>query len=794
MRKALIVLLASWPVLCAADFDYATASDAELLARYNQLRAVDLDPNGTAVVENVSLEKAGTAFRFKSGSLFLFQPVAGKVAGAVFIGEGTLSVKPPDEMERKQFGRFLDGETELEEPFKEMVLFATDDTLSKLSADLKLRPGQIPGNAASALADFRKTFREKLPILNVEARTVAGLCSAHDPFLFADIRGQKHGRLLFAFDTQSEDEVQLIHHSGRETLDIWTAFHAPGVPDVRQRALVDTIHAKIDTTLEKSKRLSASAEIEFTSLADGARLLLVQLTGRLRVSKITAGGVDLKLIQEDKKKDAQLWVILPKPLAKGEKCVWKLDYSGDEVVRNAGEGNFYVGKRENWFPKLDIPGESFNDRAAYQLRFQTPKEYTLIATGKLVKRSVEGKQAISEWETEVPYPVVGFNYGRFKSKSQTEGATEITVYANEAQNDELRGIEMAIDSNPEAARDSGMMSGGLNTVGMLNSAVGQTQNAVRIYTHYFGPLPFKSLSITQQPSGFYGQSWPTLVFMPYTAFLDGTTRNQLQMDRNKSENQFLDQVGPHEVAHQWWGHMVGWKGYRDQWLSEGFAEYSAGLFVQMASGEKKFMDYLRLRKEEITSPLRNTSIRAIDAGPIYLGRRLDCEKTPGAYDRLVYAKGAYVLHMLRMMNYDFLRHDDSHFIAMMRDFVSTYGGRDASTEDFKAIVEKHFGGDMTWFFNQWVYGTEMPKITVEYGIAKNEKGAMLQGTITQRGVSKDFWTIMPMVATFGDKRGSLRIAALGESTPFSVQLPAEPDSIEFNPLQAILCDLAVRKQ
>jgi aminopeptidase N len=281
--------------------------------------------------------------------------------------------------------------------------------------------------------------------------------------------------------------------------------------------------------------------------------------------------------------------------------------------------------------------------------------------------------------------------------------------------------------------------------------------------------------------------------MPYTAFLDNTTRNQLKLSQDKGERQFLDQVGPHEVAHQWWGHMVGWKSYRDEWLSEGFADYSAGLFVQQVTGEKKFLEFLRMKKEEITMALPNTGIRANDAGPIYLGERLNSEKTPWAYQRIVYAKGAYVLHMIRMLTYDFRRKDDSKFIGMMHDFVSTYAGREASTEDFRAIVEKHLGANMGWFFNQWVYGTEIPKIAVQYKVTKNDKGAVLEGTVTQRGVSKDFRTYMPVSIGFGDKGGTARLAAIGESTPFSLQLPGVPDSIEFNPLMAILCDLDVKK-
>ena len=78
--------------------------------------------------------------------------------------------------------------------------------------------------------------------------------------------------------------------------------------------------------------------------------------------------------------------------------------------------------------------------------------------------------------------------------------------------------------------------------------------------------------MTQQPAGNFGQAWGTLIFMPYIAFINGTQRVQLLGIRGGT-NVFWREVAAHEVAHQWWGHIVGWKSYRDQWMSEGFSEF-----------------------------------------------------------------------------------------------------------------------------------------------------------------------------------------------------------------------------
>ena len=307
-------------------------------------------------------------------------------------------------------------------------------------------------------------------------------------------------------------------------------------------------------------------------------MLPVLVTPSLRISKITGcDGGEMKFIQEQKKKDADLWVILPKPLVKDEKCSWKFTYAGDEVVQKAGNGNFYVTARESWYPKIANPGELFGDRANYHLRFQSPKDYTLVATGKPLKNVQEGKTTITEWDTELPYTVAGFNYGKYLTKKQHAGDHDVTVYANQDIGDELRAFQILLDRNQGAAADLGITTGGFNTTGSMNQTATESVNALNLFTAYFGPIPYKNISVTQQPSGVFGQSWPSLVFMPYTSFLDATTRHQLNMDEGAGVQKFFQEVGSHELSHQWWGHIVGWKSYHDQWLSEGFAQFSAGL-------------------------------------------------------------------------------------------------------------------------------------------------------------------------------------------------------------------------
>ncbi|MFN2532345.1 MAG: M1 family aminopeptidase, partial [Pyrinomonadaceae bacterium] len=250
-----------------------------------------------------------------------------------------------------------------------------------------------------------------------------------------------------------------------------------------------------------------------------------------------------------------------------------------------------------------------------------------------------------------------------------------------------------------------------------------------------------------------------------------------------ASDNFFEYVAPHEIAHQWWGHMVGWKSYHDQWMSEGFAEFSASLYVQFIRGREKFVDFWEDQRKLIVDASPATKDRKpFTVGPVTQGYRLNSGKTGAVARYLIYPKGAYILHMLRMMMIDPQNDSDERFQAMMKDFVQTYYNRQVSTEDFKHIVEKHMlrqmdldrNGTMDWFFNAWVYGTEIPAYKFDYQI--NPDGTM-SGRITQSGVSDTFKMLVPVYVDMGE--GWLRLGAgplVGNSSLElkNVKLPKPP--------------------
>jgi len=435
---------------------------------------------------------------------------------------------------------------------------------------------------------------------------------------------------------------------------------------------------------------------------------------------------------------------------------------------------------------------AFADRATYDLTFKVPRQYTLVGVGKLDKEWREDDYEASHWVSDVPLAVAGFNYGLFKKKSVHDDTTnyDIEAYATAETPAYLRRYARNMSLSPSAMAESAMID---------------AQNAIRCFQLWFGAAPYGRIAVTEQPAFNYGQSWPTLVYLPISAFFDSTQRWMLLGGNAFRFAEFIQEVTPHEVAHQWWGHMVGWASYHDQWLSEGFADFSAGLFLQQTEHDPgKFLKFWDRARETIMAK-NNFGIRPNDAGPLWMGLRLNTFRNGAAYNRLVYPKGGFVLHMLRYLMYE-RDTGDRDFIAMMHDFVATYLNRNASTESFKSVVEKHMkpaidlerNGKMDWFFRQWVYGTEVPSYRMEYSLAPEPDGKfMFTAKVTQSGVSSRFVMGVPIYFDFDGhvvRAGSVALLGNMTSSEIKLRLPKRPKHVLLNANHDVLAAETIVKE
>ncbi|MGD0629776.1 MAG: M1 family aminopeptidase [Terracidiphilus sp.] len=431
-------------------------------------------------------------------------------------------------------------------------------------------------------------------------------------------------------------------------------------------------------------------------------------------------------------------MVLAKALKKGETTYIRITYAGKDVVMNEGGANYYPLARESWYPNSS---SGLGNYAMYRMVFHVPKGLEIIATGTKVSESGEGKVTTTVWKTDVPLAVAGFNLGHFTMKEASVPGKlgdnlTIDAYANTTTPDNF--TQMA-----------GGVLGSLSTTSMLPVQLSQGEVAARLYTQYFGELPFARVALTQQYACNYGQSWPMLVYLPICGFLDSTQQHFMGLN---PANMYWKVVTPHEVAHQWWGQTVGFRSYRDQWMSEGFANTSASIFLQATRAKPDdFREFWKEQRKLITEK-NAEGFRPIDVGPVTMGFRLSTQKTGwDIYQNLVYPKGAYILHMIRMMMWT-PKDGDALFMATMHDFLQTYRLQAATTEDFKAVVEKHMSPRMNlagnhrmdWFFNQYVYGTDLPNYHFESQVTPKDNGFSLHFKLTQSAVPAGFKMLVPL--------------------------------------------------
>ncbi len=732
---------------------------------YVQLRHIQTSGEAYEVKDLKIVRDAGT-INLHSGTLCLLAPVQGMVTGAVFRGSGTFSLQSDDPREQTQM-RMLTNGPGISEEFEKLVLRFADGTPDELKKALSTKSSG--GCSGDLLEDNQKYLRTELKY-NLAARLLQPVLAGQpDGLFFAFFHGKKYGKLGFVveprgveFGDLQPEEVALIAFNDSK-FGIWYGGHllteARNGWKVKQTShetgFLKPLNHKIDATIDRSGFLTATTSETFIAQVDNLRVIPFNLFHQLRVSKVTdANGSPLSWIQERQDEDSDYFAILAKPVKKGDQVIVTSNYSGKDAVHKEGEGNYYPVARSTWYPNTRL-----GDFAMYDITLHVAKNLTMAATGTLMNQHVEGNQSVTQWKSDVPLSVAGFNFGEFKSetvKMEKQGV-QVTAFVNKEIPDSFKEVQRALDSDDNrigTSHDRGYSLGTMSTLPMLKKSLAEAQLSVGLYSNYFGPMSFKSLQVTQQTAGNYGQAWPGLVFLPIFYFLDTTQRHQLQLDDPKG--QYWKVVEPHEVAHEWWGHTISWSGYRDQWMSEGFADFSASLFIQYIRNDRK--EYTTFWKDLRDRMVEKDQFghRPIDVGSVTMGYRVTTGKVGNwTGQNVIYSKGAYILHMLRMLMFD-QKTGDADFKAMMQDLVTTYRDKPVSTEDFKAMVEKHMtpqmkgagSGNMDWFFDEWVYGTEIPSYSFE---TTSENGA-LSFKLTQSGVSPNFRMVVPIYYELNDGR------------------------------------------
>jgi len=839
------VAAAIWLAFCVCRELHAAAGNppekaAEAL--YLQLGQVSLDPARVYQVRGASLDRSAVHITLEDGTIGFTQDVMGRITGAFFEGYGEVLLTPPNEVERRSMSLFT-GMAILEEHFATAYFRFNDDAESELRPDLRAAENKQEfverwGATARNLANVDATrllmsFSRMLPVKDnpnfSEPTAQAEPGSEADRFLHARLQGTKLGVFDVYFDSAAAEQIQAgqpkSSENGDPFYDVWTSFSlsaareskpmgeltAAHESEKKRQGRVEVRRYSIKTDVQPPKKIHTRAIVQLEVTEGGPRTLLFELSRFLQVESVKLDGQPVEFIHNPAVEGTQLSrrgndlvaVILPEPARSGQKIELEFVYGG-EVLAEAGSGLLYVGARGTWYPNRGMA------MADFDLEFHYPPSWTLVATGKPKPISpgqtgakADGLQT-TRWISERPIPLAGFNLGKYKLATVQAGNVVVETYAasgvernfpspkiqviEPSPNDPTyRRRQFVVPSRPSPAQNEA-------TVGDAAA------HAIEYYAERFGPYPYGRLALTQMP-GRDSQGWPGLVFLSSYAFLDQEQREQLHYPPYRI---FLQQLIPaHETAHQWWGDLVTWSSYRDQWFSEGLANYCALMMLQEKNSAsfRQVMDKYRMdlmtKNKDGMSPM--------EAGPVTLGVRLLSSRFPEGYEEILYGRGTWLFHMLRTMLKDTKEGGhrglngatkDDPFVNALRKVRERYQGRSISTgelldvfaEDLPPALRYEGKSSLEWFLNSWVNGTSLPKLELKaVKFAPKGSGSVVSGTILQKDAPKDLVTSVPVYAVIAGKQVLLgRVFADGEESSFRLAAPAGTHKIVLDPNETVL--------
>ena len=805
-------------------------------ALYLQLGQVGLDPALVYQVRGVSLERSAVHITLEDGKIAFTQSVMGRITGAFFEGDAEVLIVPPSDVERKSMSLFT-GMAILEEHFQTAYFRFNDESAQEMAPDLRQTDNKkefvdrwdstARNLAQSDAMRLLETFSKMLPVKGSAAPSDNATNSA-DRFLHARIQGTKFGVFDVYSDSDAREQIQVgqakTADNGGTYYNVWTSFtpvtgvsastDPRGTAGTKPREDWITIrHYAITTEVQPPKQIHAHATLQLEVTESGSRVIFFELSRFLQVESVKLAGQPVEFIHNPAVEGTQLArrgndvlaLVLPEPAKTKDKLELEFVYGG-EVLAEAGTGLLYVGERGTWYPNRGMVMANFD------LTFTYPQGWTLVATGEPTpvtsaddSQKASGAQT-SRWVSDRAIPFAGFNLGKYKVFTTRAGDVTVETYATQ-------GVERSFPSVPIQTIDPRPPDGSPHPMQVIvprrpspaqtEEAVGEAAaHAIQYYAERFGPYPYRKLALTQLP-GPESQGWPSLIFLSSYAFLDKEEREQLHFDPTKIWIQ--ESIPAHETAHQWWGDLVGWDSYRDQWLSEGLSNYCALMMLQERNpaGFRQVME--QYRRDLVAK--NKDGVAPMDAGPVTLGMRLLSSRFPEGYEAISYGRATWLFHMLRTMMNDAAQEKgekkasgvNEPFVRALRKVRQRYEGKSITTrellnvfaEDIPSSLRYEGKNSLDWFLDSWVNGTALPKLELK-AVKFTPKGAglLVTGTIVQKEAPPDLVTSVPVYAVTTGKPVLLgRVFADGDESSFHVSAPAGTHKIVLDPNQTILTSL-----
>lgn len=477
---------------------------------------------------------------------------------------------------------------------------------------------------------------------------------------------------------------------------------------------------------------------------------LTQFTIRLRTQyEITAatvnGGMPVNVTEIN---NTTRIIDLDRPYDVDEVFTLRIDYTGETVslgfgsikvaAHGAGATPVVMTLSEpyyaySWWPVKDgddgEPGDN-GDKATVDLHFTVPNNFVVPSNGLLIsEESLSGNRKRYHWHSDYQTAtyLVSFSASTYNRWSRTYN---------------YPGGSMPVEFYiyPE------------NDTPANRAAWEKCLNMLPVYRTVFGEYPFVNEK--------YGH---------YNFNFSGGMEHQTMTGLGT----FSETIIAHELGHQWWGDMITCKTWSDIWLNEGFATYTEALWLERRGGGVNTPTYLSAMIARKPSNVSRTVYvyNTGSSGAIF--------NADSSYD-----KGSWVLHQLRGVV------GDETFFQILANYRAAFEYSAATTDDFAAVASDTYGQDLTWFFDEWVYGPGAAAYQYGWQSAningQNYLLARITQTHTTAGYPNEFIMPVRLRTTIGGSPQEITVFNDKRDQWFVVPISGPATNSLFDPDQWIL--------
>lgn len=649
----------------------------EVLGSVEGLFHLSLDPGGFKA-DGLALRLEDLEIRFLHGTLFTSPASLGPTA-MVFVGEGTVRMKPRPAAEQEQLHQFC-GARELVERISRVFIRIHPADLHRVLEPARFTPDP---DSARRFAQARKFYDE-----HAERSFLIDVALPRSPWWLFPALGDAavsfktahRGTLTYAIAAAEPEAISLFDRAARRQICLYPKDGSDTGYSEDDARTIDILEHDLRVRFEPSRRTlegSDTLRLRLLSLASTIRLHLDDAFAVQSVSSLEGGSHLFFRVRGQN----SLVVSLGALAGRTEEIELTVRYRGihapegidrelmqtnlpaldaeDEAVIE--EALVYSNKTA-WYPQ-----GSSDDYALARIRFEVPAGFAAVSGGTRVTTRTDDGRSVFEYRQARPGKYITAVVGRLQeSLSRDAGSLGLEAFGvSRTRAESARQMEKALE-------------------------------ILRYFEGEFGPYPYDSLRLAMiEARAPGGHSPPGMIVLAQRPFL-------LHGGLKDDPASFSDIPGfflAHELAHQWWGHGVAGQNYHERWLAEGMAQYAAALWTRHSLGDAAFRSVL--------SRLGRWALAESDQGPISLGHRLGHIKgDPQIYRAIVYNKGALVLHMLRGIV------GEEAFRRALHDFQTAHRFSKAGSDEFRQALENASGKDLSRYFEAWIYGTALPRLTV----------------------------------------------------------------------------------